>query len=264
MTTSTLEKPIMPARVSVIIQSHNRPQGLKRALLSLQMQTFKDFEVVISDDSASKSEISKVLDGSAAEGLAIKFRHTELCGAAQSMREAYQRTSYEFIKILHDDDWLTPHSLASQVLALSGNPDTNAVYGRAVVCYPEQDKVFYAFQDRPIKMPSEQWVSSYAASGFGPIQTPVTALYRRHPRFRIVWNEYTNPLLREAARKTGAGTDVNLQVDNAGSNRCVILLPVVVCFLGTDMDSCTLVDKQILSYYEMWKQEYATFPKWRY
>lgn len=254
----------MSLKVSVIIQSHNRPQGLKRALQSLQMQTFKDFEVVISDDSASSNEILGVLEGPAAAELDIKFRHTAPCGAAESMREAYGRTSFELIKILHDDDWLTPHSLARQASVLNSDPDCNVVYGRAMICYPHEDKVFYAFEERPAKVLSAHWISHYAANGLGLIQTPVAALYRRHQKFRIVWDEYLNPKLREAARKTGAGTDINLQVDNAGSNKHVVILPHVVCFLGTDMDSCSQIDSNIPVYYQMWQKEYATHPGWRY
>ncbi len=254
----------MAKKISIIIQSHNRPSGLQRAMLSLQMQTFKNFEIVISDDSENYSEIVKIINGSAAHGLEINFKHTQPCGAAESMRDAYERTSGEYIKILHDDDWLTPRSLEYQNYALSTNLDTNAVYGRAIICYPYEDKVFYSFGEEVIKIPSSEWVSLYASDGFGPLQSPVTALYRRHHRFRVMWDEFTNPELREAARKTGAGTDVSLQVDNAGSNSAVILLPYVVCFLGTDMGSCTQTDKNISNYYQMWKQEYDSHPAWRY
>jgi hypothetical protein len=252
------------SRVSVIIQSHNRPDGLKRALQSLQMQTFKDFEVLISDDSASEAEILDVLSGHAAAGLDIDMRHTAPCGAAESMREAFGRSSCEYIKVLHDDDWLTPHSLEQQVAALDTNPDSNVVYGQALISYRDRDRLMYVFEEKPIKVPSSQWVAAYESTGGGPIQSPVTALYRRHERFRIVWDEYVNPALREAARKTGAATDVNLQVDNAGSNQYVVLLPRVVCFLGTDMSSVTQTDPKILTYYAMWKEEYDTHPPWRY
>ncbi|MFZ4479527.1 MAG: glycosyltransferase family 2 protein [Rhodoferax sp.] len=202
----------MSNRISVIIQSHNRSEGLKRALFSLQMQTFKDFEVVISDDSDDKHQILDVLNGPAGKGLDIHFRHTEPCGAAQSMREAFDRTRFEYIKILHDDDWLTPRSFECQMSALNGNQDTNAVYGRAMICYPNEDKIFFTFAEGAVKIPSSQWVSKYEVNGIGPVQSPVTALYRRHQRFRVMWDEFINPNLREAARKTGAGTDVSLQV----------------------------------------------------
>jgi glycosyltransferase involved in cell wall biosynthesis len=252
------------SRVSVIIQSHNRPQGLKRALQSLQMQTFAEFEVLISDDSASAAEIQEVVSGPAAAGLHIDMRHTGPCGAAESMREAFGRSSCEYIKVLHDDDWLTPHSLEQQVAALDGNPDSNVVYGQALISYGDRDQLFYVFENKAIKVPSAQWIARYENTGGGLIQSPVTALYRRNERFRIVWDEYVNPLLREAARKTGAGTDLNLQIDNAGSNRYVVLLPRVVCFFGTDMKSVTQTDPKILSYYEMWKKEYDSHPPWRY
>jgi glycosyltransferase involved in cell wall biosynthesis len=251
-------------KVSVIIQSHNRPEGLRRALLSLQMQNFRDFEVVISDDSATPEPIDAVLSGPASSGLVIRYCHTPPCGAAESMREALGRTSGEYIKILHDDDWLTPHSLDVHCKVLDRHADTNAVYGCALICFPRGDIVEYSFAEKPVKVSSADWVARYAQDGYGPVQTPVTALYRRHRRFRVVWNEYLNPVLREGARLTGAGTDINLQVDNAGSNACVVWLPYVVCILGTDMNSHTQDNPAVRRYYDLWKQEYGSFPPWRY
>ena len=250
-------------KVSVIIQSHNRPQGLRRALLSLQMQTTQDFEVVISDDSTCRDDIESVLAGPAAQGLNILYRHTPPCGAAESMREAFGRTSGEFIKILHDDDWLTPRSIETQREALDKNTDAGVAYGRAVIPFLTHDQLEYAFFDKHAKVPSSEWVKAFQANGHGPLQSPVTALYRRHERFRIMWDEFQNPVLREAARKTGAGTDVSLQVDNALSAPYVLFLPITACYLGTDMSSTTQTDPQIGEYYKLWKSEYDTNPPWR-
>lgn len=251
------------ARVSVLVQSHERPEGLRRALLSLQMQSYRDFEVVVSDDSARGEEIRAVLDGPAAAGLDLRVAFTPPCGAAESMREAFGRSRGELVKILHDDDWLTPHSLACQVAALDHHADVNAVYGQALIAYPHGDRLYANFGDQALKVDSAEWVAQYARDGMGPIQSPVTALYRRHAGFRVMWDEFRDPRLREAARKTGAGTDVSLQVDNAASNRFVVLLPYVACVLGTDMGSTTQVDPGIPDYYRRWKAEYDTHPPWR-
>lgn len=251
------------ARVSVLIQSHERPEGLRRALLSLQMQSYRDFEVVVSDDSARRDDVRAVLAGPAAAGLDLHVAYTPPCGAAESLREAFGRSRFGYVKILHDDDWLTPHSLACQVAALDHHADANAVYGQALISYPHGDLLYGSFGDKALKIDSARWVAGYQENGLGPIQSPVTALYRRHDRFRIVWDEFIDPRLREAARKTGAGTDICLHVDNAGSNRFVVLLPYVVCVLGTDMGSCTQTDAGISAYYSLWKAEYDAHPPWR-
>ncbi len=78
--------------------------------------------------------------------------------------------------MLHDDDWLTPHSLEQQVAMLDTNPDTNVVYGRALISYRERDHLAYVFEEKPIKVRSAQWVAGYERTGGGPIQSPVTAL----------------------------------------------------------------------------------------
>lgn len=251
-------------KISVLVQSHNRPEGLRRALQSLQMQSYRDFEVVVSDDSEDqRARISEVLEGPAATGLRLDINCTAACGAAESMRDAYARASGDYIKILHDDDWLTPHSLQQQAMFLDHHADVNVVYGRAILSFPQLDKLAYAWFDKPTKLPSPEWVAQYVKDGAGPIQSPVAALYRRHDGFRVLWSEFINPELREAARKTGAGTDVSLQVDNASSNESVVITPWLACFMGTDMHSITQTDPNIRRYYQLWKAEYDSLPPWR-
>ena len=40
-------------KVTVIVRTYNRPEFLKQALTSIQLQTHKDWEVIIFDDGAS-------------------------------------------------------------------------------------------------------------------------------------------------------------------------------------------------------------------
>jgi len=131
--------------VSVLINSHNRPKGLRRALQSLESQTYKDFEVVICDDSIDQDAIAFVVNDFI--HLNIKYHHIDSCGAAEALQEALKLSdsNSKYIKVLHDDDYLDIQSLELTVEALDNNPDCNVVFNRALIRYPQEDKECYNY-----------------------------------------------------------------------------------------------------------------------
>lgn len=249
-------------KISVIVQSHNRPSGLARLLASLRSQTLDRalFEVVISDDSEDAAAIENVVDRYGE--LDLKFRHTLPCGAAESMQEAIARASGDYIKIIHDDDFVGAFSLEDSSGALDEVRDANIAINAAIIRYPTQDKLFYKFAETPARLSARKFAASYEKNGLGMLQSPVCSMFRRHNLFRAFW-EYDNPELREFARRTGAGTDVQLQVENALSGNWVLYIPRANSVLCTDLHSCTQTTPDIARYYQLWADEYNSGPAWR-
>ena len=247
--------------VSILINSHNRPKGLRRALQSLESQTYKDFEVVICDDSIDQDAISFVINDFI--HLNMKYYHIDSCGAAEALHEALKLSdsNSKYIKVLHDDDYLDIQSLELTVEALDNNPDCNVVFNRALIRYEKEDKECYNYGNDLFKLPSDQYEKGLLESE--PFQSPVCALFRRHPNFSFFW-EYDNTDLREFARKTGAGTDIQISIESALSNKNVIFLPRLLSFLCTDMDSCTQTITDIAEYYKLWIDEYKSNPNWKH
>jgi hypothetical protein len=103
----------MQAKISVCIPAYHNPQGLGRLLQSLRCQSYRDFEVIVTDDSDDES-ISEIC-GQFADLPGIRYiRNRQRLGAPRNWNEAVSMACGEWIMVMHHDDWLsTNHSLSS-------------------------------------------------------------------------------------------------------------------------------------------------------
>lgn len=101
----------MSLLISICIPAYKRTDYLKRLLDSLVIQTFQQFEVVVTDDSndASVSALLQQYEGR----LNIVYRKNAVAlGTPANWNAAIQLAKGEWIKLMHDDDWLAhEHSL---------------------------------------------------------------------------------------------------------------------------------------------------------
>lgn len=90
-------------KISVCIPSYKRPDNIKRLLQSIAIQTFKDYEVVITDDSPDDS-VKSVVD-QFSELPIFYFQNEKPLGTPANWNYAISLARAEWIKIMHDDDW---------------------------------------------------------------------------------------------------------------------------------------------------------------
>lgn len=99
---------------SIVYPTHHRPQFIERALLFLSRQTYKDFEVVISDNFTDPALSCKEICERAAETwkLNIKYNQTESClNMVENWNRAFSYTEGEYILYLTDKMFLLPDTL---------------------------------------------------------------------------------------------------------------------------------------------------------
>jgi len=97
---------------SVIIPTYNRADSLNRALRSLASQTYKNFEVIVSDD-GSTDHTEKVVS-SFQNDLNIKYIWEENWGGpARPRNNGIRAASSEWICFLDSDDWWYPNKLST-------------------------------------------------------------------------------------------------------------------------------------------------------
>lgn len=104
-------------KISINILTKDRAELLKKALLSVLGQSFKDYEVVaVNDGSADETEkILKDYKISKFQNLKI-ITHSTSLGITASRQEALLVSSGEYIAILDDDDeWIDAEKLSKQV-----------------------------------------------------------------------------------------------------------------------------------------------------
>ena len=90
--------------ISICIPTYQRPHLLKTLLDSICIQTYRDFEIIINDN--SKDDSIEQLLKSYADKLPINYvRNYPSTTAAENTNAVMQRANSEWIKLMHDDDW---------------------------------------------------------------------------------------------------------------------------------------------------------------
>ena len=122
-------------RVSVVIPTRNRLDKLRRALASVDRQSYRDFEVWLVDDGSSDGTGDFLGSGELTRGYpnipSIHVLTNEVGGGAAAARNrALKQLGGDLIAFLDDDDVWLPEFLARQVAYLDRNP------GTAVACAP--------------------------------------------------------------------------------------------------------------------------------
>lgn len=91
---------------SICIPAYKRVKYLERLLESIVIQTYNDFEIIISDDSDDDSveKFIKVYEGK----LPIEYYKNERpLGTPANWNFAISKAKGEWIKLMHDDDWFS-------------------------------------------------------------------------------------------------------------------------------------------------------------
>ncbi|MBP0113288.1 glycosyltransferase family 2 protein [Bradyrhizobium vignae] len=91
--------------VSVGIPTFNRPEGLRRTLRLITSQTYRNLEILISDNASPGPETEKVVrDFSATDARIIYFRQPANIGAIANFRFVLAKASGEYFMWAADDD----------------------------------------------------------------------------------------------------------------------------------------------------------------
>lgn len=135
---------------SVIIPTHNRADKISKCLESLVVQTFKDFEVIISDDGSTDNTKSVVESYKNKLSLTYLYQEKASGRAARPRNLAAQVAKGEWLCFLDSDDWWYPSKLESMV-KLSKDHD---VVFHALDTYAQAGKKnFRAQTGRTLKQP---------------------------------------------------------------------------------------------------------------
>jgi glycosyltransferase involved in cell wall biosynthesis len=116
----------MNHHISICIPAYKRIDYLKRLLSSIEIQHFKDYEVIISDDSNDQSveELLKEFNG---KFVIMYFKNKKALGTPANWNHAISKATGEWIKLMHDDDWFT-HSYSLEKFALATKTNEKFIF----------------------------------------------------------------------------------------------------------------------------------------
>jgi glycosyltransferase involved in cell wall biosynthesis len=90
--------------ISICIPAYKNKKFLERLLHSIVIQTFKDFEVIVSDDSPTNE--LELTCRRHAHSLAIRYYKNDIpLGTPENWNNTISKASGKWIKLMHHDDW---------------------------------------------------------------------------------------------------------------------------------------------------------------
>jgi glycosyltransferase involved in cell wall biosynthesis len=91
-------------KVSVCIPAYKHVEYLEKLLDSILIQSFKEFEVVITDDS-NDSSVKDLIEKYQQKFVITYQKNPAPLGTPENWNEAMRKAKGDWIKLMHDDDW---------------------------------------------------------------------------------------------------------------------------------------------------------------
>lgn len=151
--------------MSVIITTYNRISFLERALKSLEGQTFKNFEVIISDDYSSVNVEGFLDNYKINSSLNIIYRCNERnSGACYTRNEGIKIAQGQYVTGLDDDDEFTPSRL--DLFIKEYNCRYSFVISNTEVTIKKHSKNLFK-SEREISLNDVLWANNVGTQVFG-------------------------------------------------------------------------------------------------
>lgn len=122
--------------ISVVIPVYNAAAFLRKALQSIQTQTFRDFEIIAIDDGSTDSSKS-ILEACAATDPRLKIISRPNTGIVGALNDGLAAAQGEFIARMDGDDWALPTRFEVQLAYLRAHPACVALGTDVVYTDPE-------------------------------------------------------------------------------------------------------------------------------
>jgi glycosyltransferase domain-containing protein len=119
--------------VSVCVPTYNRPKTLERTIKCLINQTYKNLEIIISDNCSTNKEVEKVIQKYKVDPRINYIRQPVNKGAIFNFNCVIEKAKGEYFMRLADDDWLDQNYIETCLDFLLHNPDYVSAYGRAKI-----------------------------------------------------------------------------------------------------------------------------------
>lgn len=109
-----------PPLVSVVIPTFNRADTLRRAVTSALDQTYRNLEVVVSDNASTDGSLETIEDLSSDPRVRVLRSESNL-GPVPNWRKAIDAATGRYIKIVWSDDWMEPNTVDALIQPFLGN-----------------------------------------------------------------------------------------------------------------------------------------------
>jgi glycosyltransferase involved in cell wall biosynthesis len=113
--------------ISLCIPTYKNPAYVERLLGSIVSQTYRDFEVVITDNSPDNS--IEIVAGNFTERLPVRYyRNEPAVNMGENFNRGLQKARGRWIKTMHDDDWFNVPDALEKFARVALKTDTKFIF----------------------------------------------------------------------------------------------------------------------------------------
>ncbi len=110
--------------VSVGIPTYSRPEDLRTTLAQITGQSYRNLEIIVSDNATDGGAVDEVVGSFAASDKRIRyFRQPSNLGATANFQFVLEQATGEYFMWCADDDWHHPDFVARLLAELTKDPD---------------------------------------------------------------------------------------------------------------------------------------------
>lgn len=154
--------------VSICIPTYNQTKYLKKTLDSIISQSYREYEVIISDDSSTDAVFEMLSDYTSI--LTFKyFRNSPSLGSPQNWNHVISKANGEWIKIMHHDDWFTNSDALFKMVEVAKTHPNSLIFAGIKGDVPKENRTY-------VNLPSDEVVQKI-------INDP----------FELVWGNFIGP-----------------------------------------------------------------------
>lgn len=197
--------------ISVLIPVYNQAKYLKDALDSVINQTYKNLEIIISDDSSADGSDKIIQQYAANDERIIVLRNTVNKGLCANFNQVFDAATGEYVAFFSGDDIMYPEKLEKQLKVLIDHPQVALVHHNAWVIddddnrkYLNQKKGLAALNPLDVGLGID-WFHIKKIAVFLPTTCLArldyylrsrynSELIRKHELLFIIQNYYANPI----------------------------------------------------------------------
>ena len=169
--------------ISVIVPAYNAEQTVLETILSLQWQTFSDFELIVINDGSTDRTLDQL---NTIRDVRLKVFSYENAGVSIARNRGFQHATGDFITFIDADDLWTPDKLELQLAALERCPQAGVAYSKTY------------FMDEPGK-----------TFHVNNVPLPEGDVYAKLLTKNFLLSPGSNPLIRRQAIESVNGFDSN-------------------------------------------------------
>jgi len=136
--------------ISVVVPAYNVRDYIADALLSLESQTFENFEVLVVND-GSTDDTAEVVKPFIQRDGRFRLLHKPNGGLSSARNFGIRHAQGKYIALLDGDDTYAPTKLATHVAVLEKFPDVGVVYSASRIMRDDGRLTWMSLSGKPIK-----------------------------------------------------------------------------------------------------------------